>query len=92
MARYASYQLSRLRLVCCARSQAGINGRIQVTQYGQEQMTGNVRMPADEKLRLLLLEQNPVESKLLQELLPELEICAVNTLEDAVVQLKQHFF
>jgi len=54
-------------------------------------------MPADERLRLLLLEQNPVESKLLQELLqdPEyqdLEICAVSTLEDAIAQLKQHSF
>jgi len=54
-------------------------------------------MPADQRLRVLLLEQNPVESKLLQELLqdPEyqdLDVCAASTPDDAIAQLKQHSF
>jgi len=64
-------------------------------------MTGNAIIER-EKFRLLLVEQNPVESKLLQELLLDskhqsadwqnLEICAVNTLEDALVELKHQSF
>ncbi len=65
-------------------------------------MTGKPSIPGMNQLRLLLVEQNPVESKLLQELLLDsehasgdgqsLEICAVNTLEDALVQIKQRSF
>ncbi len=54
-------------------------------------------MPAGDSLRILLVEQNPVESKLLQELLQDpqqqtMEICALTTLHDAIAQIKQQSF
>ncbi|HEB56451.1 MAG TPA: diguanylate cyclase, partial [Gammaproteobacteria bacterium] len=60
-------------------------------------MTGNARMSSGDRLRILLVEQNPVESKLLQELLQDseqqkLDICAVTTLHDAIAQIKQQSF
>ena len=65
-------------------------------------MTGSKCISANNQIRLLLVEPNPVESKLLQELLLDqtpsdsgrqtLEVCAVGSLEDAIAQLKQHSF
>ncbi len=54
-------------------------------------------MSAGDRLRILLVEQNPVESKLLQELLQDseqqkLDICALTTLHDAIAKIKQQSF
>ncbi len=60
-------------------------------------MTGNVGMPAGDGFKILLVEQNPVELKLLQELLQDsqqrnMDVCAVTTLDDAIEKIKQQSF
>ncbi len=54
-------------------------------------------MPAGDRLRILLVEQNPVELKLLQELLQDpqqrnIDICALSTLHDAIEKIQQQSF
>ncbi|VAX12076.1 diguanylate cyclase/phosphodiesterase (GGDEF & EAL domains) with PAS/PAC sensor(s) [hydrothermal vent metagenome] len=54
-------------------------------------------MPAGDRLRILLVEQNPVELKLLQELLQDpqqrnVDVCALSTLHDAIEKIKQQSF
>ncbi|NOZ36747.1 MAG: HDOD domain-containing protein [Gammaproteobacteria bacterium] len=53
-------------------------------------------MPAGDRLRILLVEQNPVELKLLQELLQDpqrnMDICALTTLHGAIENIKQQSF
>ena len=69
-------------------------------------MTGKTNKSTAVRLKLLLVEQNPLESKLLQELLLDsmrgdveqdagvqaLEVHTASTLEDALAQIKQHSF